>query len=70
MTKKTSRLACGAMRIARMFAGVVLVLVGCAGLVLPVIPGVVLIFLGLSLLGCKHVTEWATALRKRFARKK
>jgi uncharacterized protein YqgC (DUF456 family) len=40
-------------RILRKFVGVILLLIGLAGLVLPILPGWLLIFVGLSFLGVK-----------------
>lgn len=52
-----------ARRLMILFAGVVVILVGIAGLVLPVIPGVVLIVVGVAILATEFI--WAKHLLNR-----
>lgn len=56
----------GPMRLVRLVAGIGLVVIGLAGLVLPVMPGWLFIVPGLSLLSTEF--RWAAALRRKASR--
>jgi uncharacterized membrane protein YbaN (DUF454 family) len=55
-------------RVAVIASGWSLLLLGLAGLVLPVLPGVLLLIIGLSVLSVEYAWahRWLTALRSRF----
>jgi uncharacterized membrane protein YbaN (DUF454 family) len=55
-------------RVAVIASGWVLLLLGVAGLALPVLPGVLLLIIGLSILSVEYAWahRWLTALRRRF----
>jgi uncharacterized protein YqgC (DUF456 family) len=59
-------------RILRTIAGVLLLTVGLAGLLLPILPGWLLIFVGLALLGVKvpYADRLMSYAREKMARKK
>lgn len=54
----------------RWFFGVLLIVLGIAGLFLPFLQGILLILAGLALLGNKRVKEWAHELKARVQRKR
>jgi len=50
------------------FGGIILILLGVAGLFLPIIPGIIFIILGLIVMGKKEVVEyWFSKLPKPFS---
>jgi uncharacterized membrane protein YbaN (DUF454 family) len=55
-------------RVALIASGWFLLLLGAAGLFLPVMPGVLLLIIGLSILSVEYewARRWVTALRRRF----
>jgi len=55
-------------RLALIAAGWALLLLGSVGLFLPVLPGVLLLIIGLSILSVEYewARRWVTALRNRF----
>lgn len=55
-------------RVALIIAGWSLLVLGAVGLLLPVLPGVLFIFIGLSILSVEYewARRWFTALRRRF----
>lgn len=55
-------------RVALIVAGWALLLLGTIGLFLPVLPGVLFLFIGLSILSVEYewARRWFTALRRRF----
>lgn len=55
-------------RLALIAAGWVLLLLGSVGLFLPVLPGVLLLIIGLSILSVEYewARRWVNALRRRF----
>lgn len=54
--------------------GLICLITGLVGLFLPIIPGMVLVVLGLGLLGCKPAVRWAkhiwTLVKRYFRRRK
>jgi len=63
---KITRQTIKEMRLFRKISGVLLIVIGLAGIVLPILPGWVLIFIGLSLLG---INIWFVELAKEYAQK-
>jgi protein-S-isoprenylcysteine O-methyltransferase Ste14 len=61
---KITRQTIKEMRIFRKVSGVLLIIIGLAGIILPILPGWVLIFVGLSLLG---INIWFVELAKEYA---
>lgn len=55
-------------RLAMIFVGWVLLFLGAAGLFLPVLPGILLLLIGLSILSVEYdwARRWVMALRQRF----
>jgi len=60
------------LKLVRKFFGVVLILIGVAGIILPILPGWVLIFVGLSLLGVEiyYVERIKSYAKEKIKRKK
>ena len=52
----------------RVMLGVILVVLGIIGLFLPFLQGIAMIFLGLTLLGFKHMREKLTMIKEKIKR--
>ena len=63
---KTTRETIKEIRLFRKISGVFLILLGIAGIILPILPGWVFIFIGLSLLG---INFWFIEVAKEYAEK-
>ena len=64
---KITRQTIKEMRLFRKASGVLLIIIGAGGIILPILPGWILIFIGLSLLG---INLWFVELAKEYAIKK